>query len=73
MMYGSGMSEEAREARKNRSLLRTEGNGWDCGSSIRFLAGEEAGWITGTILTVDAGATAAVGSDLPKAASVNAP
>lgn len=72
MMYGPGMSAEAREARKNRSLLRTEGNGWDCGSSIRFLAGEEARWITGTILTVDAGATAAVGADLPKTASVNA-
>ncbi|EEP77719.1 conserved hypothetical protein [Uncinocarpus reesii 1704] len=72
MMYGPGMSEEAREARKNRSLLRTEGNGWDCGSAIRFLAGGEARWITGTILTVDAGATAAVGTDLPKTASVNA-
>ncbi|EAS29750.3 short chain dehydrogenase/reductase SDR [Coccidioides immitis RS] len=73
MMYGPGMSEEAREARKGRSLLKTEGNGWDCGSAVRFLAGGEARWITGTILTVDAGATAAVGSELPKTASINAP
>ncbi|KAK3644226.1 hypothetical protein LTR56_009763 [Elasticomyces elasticus] len=29
MMYGPGMSEEARESRKNRSLLKTEGTGWD--------------------------------------------
>ncbi|KAK2737886.1 hypothetical protein FQN57_007337 [Myotisia sp. PD_48] len=72
-MYGPGMSEEAREARKNRSLLRTEGTGWDCGSAVRFLAGGEARWLTGTVLSVDAGATAAIGTDLPKSASVNAP
>lgn len=28
MMYSSGMSEEARESRKNRSLLKTEGTAW---------------------------------------------
>jgi NAD(P)-dependent dehydrogenase (short-subunit alcohol dehydrogenase family) len=71
MMYGSGMSEEAREARKNRSLLKVEGNGWDVGSAVRFLAGEESRWVTGMILEVDAGATAAVGTDIPKSASVN--
>lgn len=42
MMYGGGMSEEQREARKGRSLLKTEGNGWDCGAAVRFLAGDEA-------------------------------
>ena len=47
MMYGGGMSEEARESRKNRSLLRTEGYGWDVGAAVRFLAGEESRWITG--------------------------
>ncbi|CAK1361765.1 unnamed protein product [Cercospora beticola] len=44
MMYGPGMSEEARESRKNRSLLKTEGTGWDVGAAIRFLAGDEARW-----------------------------
>lgn len=73
MMYGPGMSEEAREARKNRSLLKTEGNGWDVGAAIRFLAGDEARWMTGVILPVDAGATVAAGSDLPASASVNPP
>ena len=73
MMYAGGMTEEAREARKNRSLLRTEGNGWDCGSAVRFLAGGEARWITGTILTVDAGSTAATSTEIPKSASVSAP
>ncbi|KAK3349817.1 putative tropinone reductase [Lasiosphaeria hispida] len=59
-MMSSGMNAEMREARKSRSLLKTEGNAWDCASAIRFLAGDEARWITGAILTVDAGATAAV-------------
>lgn len=58
MMYRNGMSDEMRERRRNRSLLGTEGNVWDCAHAIRFLAGDEARWITGTVLTVDAGATA---------------
>ncbi|KAF1808845.1 NAD(P)-binding protein [Eremomyces bilateralis CBS 781.70] len=60
MMYGQGMSEEMRAARKERSLLKTEGNGWDAGSAIRFLATDESRWITGIALPVDAGATSAV-------------
>ncbi len=71
MMYQHGMPEEAREARKNRSLLKTEGNGWDVGCAVRFLAGPESRWMTGVILPVDAGATAAVGTDIPRSASVN--
>ncbi|EXJ53996.1 hypothetical protein A1O7_09333 [Cladophialophora yegresii CBS 114405] len=71
MMYAGGMSEEAREARKNRSLLKTEGNGWDVGCAVRFLASPESRWITGLILPVDAGVTAAVGTDIPRSASVN--
>ena len=45
MMYGEGMSEEMRDARKNRSLLKTEGNGWDAGAAVRFLAGDEARYV----------------------------
>lgn len=71
MMYAKGMTDEAREARKNRNLLKTEGNGWDVGAAVRFLAGDEARWMTGVILPVDAGATCAVGSELPSSASVN--
>ncbi|KAL1952444.1 hypothetical protein VTO42DRAFT_5391 [Malbranchea cinnamomea] len=72
MMYGRGMSEEAREARRKRSLLGTEGSGWDCAGAAVFLAGPHARWMTGVVLPVDAGATAAVGIGLPKSASVNA-
>ncbi|KAL6249221.1 hypothetical protein RBB50_004284 [Rhinocladiella similis] len=71
MMYAGGMSEEARAARKNRSLLKTEGNGWDVGSAVRFFASPDSRWMTGVILPVDAGATCAVGTDLPSTASVN--
>lgn len=73
MMYAGGMTDEAREARKNRNVLKTEGTGWDVGAAVRFLAGDEARWITGVILPVDAGATAATSTDLPKSASVNPP
>ncbi|KAF9010814.1 short-chain dehydrogenase/reductase SDR [Cyathus striatus] len=60
-MMNSDMTPEVREARKQRSLLKTEGNGWDCGLAVRFLASDEARWMTGVILPVDAGATAATG------------
>jgi NAD(P)-dependent dehydrogenase (short-subunit alcohol dehydrogenase family) len=68
MMYAGGMSEEAREA---RSLLGTEGTAWDAACAVTFLASDHARWVTGAILPIDAGATAAVGIGLPKGASVN--
>ncbi|KAF0317336.1 short-chain alcohol dehydrogenase [Colletotrichum asianum] len=71
MMYAGGMSEEARAARRQRSLLGTEGNGWDAACAVVFLASNHARWMTGVILPVDAGTTAAVGIGMVKAASVN--
>ncbi|KAL2211449.1 NAD(P)-binding protein [Sarocladium strictum] len=71
MMYSGGMTEEARAARKARSLLGTEGNGWDAACAAVFLCSDHARWITGVILPVDAGTTAAVGIGMPKSASVN--
>ncbi|PYH81922.1 NAD(P)-binding protein [Aspergillus uvarum CBS 121591] len=64
MMYqngSGGMSPAEREARKARSLLQTEGNGWDVGAAVRFLASDLARWVTGVVLPVDAGTTAATG------------
>ena len=57
-MVASGMSEEVREARRHRSLLQTEGTAWDVAMAAVFLASDEARWITGVALPVDAGATA---------------
>ncbi|KAK4149218.1 2-(S)-hydroxypropyl-CoM dehydrogenase [Chaetomidium leptoderma] len=71
MMYAKGMSKEARAARKARSLLGTEGNGWDAACAVVFLASDHSRWITGLIMPVDAGTTAAVGIGMTKAASVN--
>jgi NAD(P)-dependent dehydrogenase (short-subunit alcohol dehydrogenase family) len=71
MMYAGGMSEEAREARRKRSLLGTEGTAWDAACAVTFLASDHARWVTGAILPIDAGATAAVGIGMPKSASVN--
>jgi NAD(P)-dependent dehydrogenase (short-subunit alcohol dehydrogenase family) len=61
MVYSGGMSPEMREARRQRSLLRTEGTGWDVGNAVLYLASDEARWLTGVILPVDAGATAGAG------------
>ena len=60
MVYarGNGMSEELRERRRKRSLLQTEGTGWDIGKGVVYLVSEQARWVTGVILPIDAGATA---------------
>jgi NAD(P)-dependent dehydrogenase (short-subunit alcohol dehydrogenase family) len=58
MVSARGMTPELRDARRRRSLLQTEGTGWDVGSAVLFLASDEARWITGVTLPVDAGATA---------------
>lgn len=58
MVAGTGMPEKTREARRKRSLLGTEGTGWDVGHAVRFLLSDEARWITGVTLPVDAGTNA---------------
>ena len=55
MVYAAGMPEELRERRKNASLLRVEGTGWDIGNAVLFLASDEARYITGVVLPVDGG------------------
>lgn len=58
MVYARGMTDERRQTRRLRSLLQTEGSGWDVGHAVRYLASDESGWVTGAVLPVDAGATA---------------
>ena len=57
-MVAGRMTPQAREQRRLRSLLQTEGSGWDVGHAVAYLASDEARWVTGVILPVDAGATA---------------
>ena len=57
MVYVRGMTAEARETRRNASVLGREGTGWDIGAAVRFLLSDQARYITGQILGVDGGAT----------------
>ncbi len=57
MVYARGMTADARETRKNASLLKREGTGWDIGGAVRFLLSDQARYITGQCLSVDGGAT----------------
>jgi NAD(P)-dependent dehydrogenase (short-subunit alcohol dehydrogenase family) len=58
MVASRGMTPDIRAARQQRSLLGTEGTGWDVGHAVRYLLSDEAQWVTGMVFPVDAGATA---------------
>ena len=51
----SKISEEDREMRRRAAPLGTEGTAWDVAWAALFLASDEARWISGIVLPVDAG------------------
>jgi NAD(P)-dependent dehydrogenase (short-subunit alcohol dehydrogenase family) len=51
-------TEHRRRLAAASNLLGTEGVAWDVASAVVFLASDEARWITGVTLPVDAGVTA---------------
>ncbi|KAL4814830.1 putative tropinone reductase [Aspergillus spinulosporus] len=61
MVYGSGpgMTDEVRRARAEKTLLGTEGTGWDVGSAVRFFSSDLCRWVTGVVFPVDGGLSAA--------------
>jgi NAD(P)-dependent dehydrogenase (short-subunit alcohol dehydrogenase family) len=61
MVQANNMTPERREQRRRRSILQVEGSGWDIGAAVTWLCGGTARWMTGTIVPVDAGATAIAG------------
>jgi NAD(P)-dependent dehydrogenase (short-subunit alcohol dehydrogenase family) len=54
-MTAPRMTADLREHRKNAAPLATEGTGWDVGYAALFLASDEARWVTGIVLPVEAG------------------
>ena len=57
-MVAPRMNDELRQFRSEAAPLKSEGTGWDVGYAALFLASDEARWITGICLPVDAGLTA---------------
>ena len=55
MVYGRGMSETAREARRKSSALGIEGTPWDIAYAAVYLCSDEARYVTGVTLDVDGG------------------
>ncbi len=56
-MVAGRLSDETRERRRRSSPLGTEGTAWDVAWAAVYLASDEARWVTGVVLPVDAGAT----------------
>jgi NAD(P)-dependent dehydrogenase (short-subunit alcohol dehydrogenase family) len=54
-MVAPRMDADLREHRRNSGPMRTEGTGWDIGYAAVYLASDEARWVTGIVLPVDAG------------------
>lgn len=59
-MIAGKLSAEMRDVRRRSSLLKTEGNAWDVAAAVAYLAGPTARWISGVVLPVDAGMSAAM-------------
>jgi NAD(P)-dependent dehydrogenase (short-subunit alcohol dehydrogenase family) len=54
-MVAPRMDDDLRQRRIAAAPLGTEGTGWDVAWAAVFLASDEARWITGVVLPVDAG------------------
>ena len=57
-MAAGQMEDAVRLSRKNAAPLGTEGTAWDVAWAAVYLASDEARWVTGVVIPVDAGLTA---------------
>jgi NAD(P)-dependent dehydrogenase (short-subunit alcohol dehydrogenase family) len=55
---GNYQQEGLREKRRLAGALKTEGTAWDVAQGILYLASDDARWVTGIVLPIDAGASA---------------
>jgi NAD(P)-dependent dehydrogenase (short-subunit alcohol dehydrogenase family) len=56
VVFGNNrLPDGIREARREMGVLKTEGTGWDVGFGVLYLASDEARWVTGQTLAIDAG------------------
>jgi NAD(P)-dependent dehydrogenase (short-subunit alcohol dehydrogenase family) len=60
-MVAERLTERGREQRASSGLIKEEGTAWDIGWAAVFLASDEARWITGQTLLVDAGLSVTLG------------
>jgi NAD(P)-dependent dehydrogenase (short-subunit alcohol dehydrogenase family) len=51
------LNDEGRQRRATSGLIKEEGSAWDIASAAVYLASDESRWVTGQVLTVDAGIT----------------
>src|SRR5262249_57226206 len=51
------LDEAGRQRRATSGLIKDEGSAWDIGWAAVYLASDEARWVNGHVLTVDAGIT----------------
>jgi NAD(P)-dependent dehydrogenase (short-subunit alcohol dehydrogenase family) len=58
-MVAPHLSEEGRSQRAMVAPLGTEGTAWDIAQAALFLSSDDARWVTGVLLPVDAGLLAA--------------
>ena len=56
-MVAPRMTEEVREERRLAAPLQVEGTAWDVAWAAVYLASDEARWVTGVVLPIDAGLT----------------
>jgi NAD(P)-dependent dehydrogenase (short-subunit alcohol dehydrogenase family) len=54
------LDAEGRQRRATSGLIKDEGSAWDIAWAAVYLASDEARWVTGQVLTVDAGITVTI-------------
>lgn len=61
--WGDESAEERKAILRQRTALRRIGEPGDVAAAVSFLIGDDARFVTGTVLVVDGGATARLGSE----------